>query len=377
MSKLNKVAYRNRFKEAGFTEEAIKDKIKSTWDTIFVNPATKFYFNAGEDMGYMVDTGNTDIRTEGQSYGMMMAVQMDRQDIFDRIWKWTDTYMRNHEGPYKGYFAWHGTLDGEKISEGPAPDGEEFFAMALFLASKRWGDKTEKPFNYSEQARELLSVCIHKGENGEEGDPMWNPENHLIKFVPDWEFTDPSYHLPHFYECFAEWANKDDRDFWAKAAEASRAFISESTHPKTGMNPEYAYYDGTPNPLNGHGDFYSDAYRLASNVGLDSEWFGKREEYKMIIENLLHFFDGKELDEYKKYVIDGTETEEPSLHPIGLLAANTMGALALDQSELTDRIVKQFFNTAPRLGNRRYYDNGLYFFSVLALSGEYRMSWKD
>jgi oligosaccharide reducing-end xylanase len=376
MGKLTKSKYRNVLREVGFSKQAIEDKINTTWDAVFIDPSTKFYFNVGEDMGYMVDTGNTDVRTEGQSYGMMMAVQMNRQDIFDRIWKWTDTYMRNHEGPFKGYFAWHCTLDGEKISEGPAPDGEEFFAMALFLASKRWGDKSESPFNYSEQAKELLSVCIHKGENDEEGDPMWDPSNYLIKFVPNCDFTDPSYHLPHFYECFAQWSDDKDRNFWKKATEASRQYIPKSVHPKTGMNPEYAHYDGTPNPVNGHGDFYSDAYRLAANVGLDSEWFGKRESYQTIIENLLTFFDGKELDDYMKYEIDGTEIKEPSLHPIGLLAANAMGTLALEQSELTDRMVKKFFNTPPRTGNRRYYDNGLYFFAVLALSGNYRYNWE-
>ncbi|MDZ7835642.1 MAG: glycosyl hydrolase family 8 [Alkalibacterium sp.] len=74
----------------------------------------KFYFKNGEDMGYMVDTGNIDVRTEGQSYGMMLAVQMDRQDNFDRIWKWTETFMRNHEGPFKGYFGWHAFLMGKR-----------------------------------------------------------------------------------------------------------------------------------------------------------------------------------------------------------------------------------------------------------------------
>lgn len=370
-----KHTYRNRFAEAGFSEEAIREKVETTWESIFVHPESKFYFNVGNDMGYMVDTGNTDVRTEGQSYGMMMAVQMNRQDIFDRIWKWTDRYMRNHEGPFKGYFAWHCTLDGEKISEGPAPDGEEFYAMALFLDSKRWGDKEERPFNYSDQAKELLSICIHKGEEGESGDPMWDPDNYLIKFIPDCDFTDPSYHLPHFYDCFAKWANEEDQSFWVKAAAASREYIPKSVHPETGMNPEYAHYDGTPNPVNGHGDFYSDAYRLAANIGLDSEWFGKRESYQTIMENLLTFFDGKELDNYMKYEIDGTKTDEPSLHPIGLLAANAMGTLALEQSELTDRVVKDFFDTPPREGNRRYYDNGLYFFAVLALSGNYRFDW--
>lgn len=322
-----------------------------------------------------MDTGNIDVRTEGQSYGMMMAVQMDRQDIFDRVWKWTETFMRNHEGPHKGYYGWHASLDGEKMSDGPAPDGEEFFAMALFLASRRWGDREEKPFNYSEQARDLLKICVHKGENGGEGDPMWEPSNHLIKFVPDCDFTDPSYHLPHFYELFAEEAYEEDREFWNKAVEASRDYIPKSCHPETGMNPEYAHYDGTPNPVNGHGDFYSDAYRTAANMGLDSEWFGKRKEYKTCVTNLLEFFEDKPLDEYQKYSIDGTELGEPSLHPVGLLATNAMAALAIDDEELIEKTVKQFFETPPRQGNRRYYDNFLYLFSVLALSGNYRKNW--
>lgn len=377
MTEFNKTTYRNVFAEVGYSDKEIQDKLQSTWDHIFVNPETKFYFNVGDDMGYMVDTGNTDVRTEGQSYGMMMAVQMDRQDIFDRIWNWTETKMRLHEGPHAGYFSWNGTLDGEKIGGGPAPDGEEFFAMALFLASKRWGDREEAPFNYSEQARELLHLCVHKGEEDLDGHPMWDPETYLIKFVPELDISDPSYHVPHFYEFFALWANEDDRDFWKKAVEASRRYIPLSAHPETGMNPEYANFDGTPNHLRDHGDFYSDSYRMAANIGLDSEWFGKRDEYKTVVENLLTFFEDKPLNEYKKYKIDGTAFDEDSLHPIGLLATNAMATLAIDNEELTKKTVTQFFSIPPREGNRRYYDNCLYFFAVLALSGNYRMSWEN
>ena len=44
-------------------------------------------------MAYIEDTGNHDARTEGMSYGMMMCVQMDRKEEFDRLWKWAKTYM--------------------------------------------------------------------------------------------------------------------------------------------------------------------------------------------------------------------------------------------------------------------------------------------
>ena len=70
--------------------------------------------------------------------------------------------------------------------------------MALFFASHRWGDG-EGIFNYSREAKNILRECIHKGEEGWPGEPMWNRENKLIKFITSVEFTDPSYHLPHFY----------------------------------------------------------------------------------------------------------------------------------------------------------------------------------
>src|SRR5690625_5732542 len=81
--------YRNLFVELGVDEKDVDAKVQDTWDRLFTDqyPETQIYFETDDDMGYLVGTGNNDVRTEGQSYGMMMAVQMDRQDIFDRIWK--------------------------------------------------------------------------------------------------------------------------------------------------------------------------------------------------------------------------------------------------------------------------------------------------
>ena len=105
---------------------------------------------------------------------------------------------------------------------------------------------------------------------------MWNPTNKLIKFVPESPFTDPSYHIPHFYELFSIMGNKEDSLFWKQAAKASREYLKLACHPKTGLAAEYANYDGTPFKANwdyGHHHFYSDSYRVASNIGLDYEWF--------------------------------------------------------------------------------------------------------
>jgi len=147
------------------------------------NESTRIYHQVDDDFGYMLDTGNLDVRTEGMSYGMMMAVQMDQKDIFDCLWNWTMKYMYMTDGEHAGYFAWSCQPDGTKNAYGSAPDGEEYFALALFFASHRWGDGAE-PFNYKTQAKDILRTCIHKGEDGN-GYPMWNRDNKLIKFIPD------------------------------------------------------------------------------------------------------------------------------------------------------------------------------------------------
>ena len=374
---------RNLFEEYGYSRFDIENKVIECWNEIFnqQNP-NHFYFDCGNGTGYMEDTGNDDARTEGMSYGMMMALQMNRKDIFDRIWKWARDNMYLSEGPMAGYFCWSNSVDGKKNAGGPAPDGEEYFAMALFMASRRWGDG-EGIFNYTQEAQSILRLAIH----GEQ--KMWFEENHHIRFVPNCPFTDPSYHLPHFYEIFAECADEKDRPFWKAAAEASRAYIVKACHPQTGLAAEYADDDGRPLPdrfpdgsklpWGQHNTFFSDAYRVAANIGLDALWFGTSPEYSKIAANIIRFFDGKALEDLHDYRVDGRELKKLARHPVGLIATIAEAALALgpdasaEDREAAKRAVKRLWDTPMRRGRRRYYDNCLYFFAVLALSGKYVM----
>ena len=275
--------YRNAFAEAGYDEEVIESRKNEIFRTLFYgSDQERLYHPVGEDMGYIEDTGNGDVRTEGMSYGMMMCVQMNKKEEFDRLWKWARTYMYLEEGENAGYFAWSCGKDGTKNSLGAAPDGEEYFAMALLFAAHRFGNG-KGIFNYEGEARELLHTCIHKGEGGSEGRSMWDPNNKLIRFITDVDFTDPSYHLPHFYELFGRWAKEEDRPFFLQAAQASRAYLKKACHPVTGLCAEYAEFDGSPYmPVleiwgGRHDWYYSDAYRTIANIALDYEWFAADE----------------------------------------------------------------------------------------------------
>ncbi len=386
MAAYNDGKYRNVFSEIGKSDAEIEKKIKDTVDTFFYGTEEeRIYHPVSDDMGYLEDTGNHDARTEGMSYGMMMCVQLDMKEEFDRIWKWSKTYMWMNEGENEGYFAWSCNVDGSKNSNGPAPDGEEFYAMALFFASHRWGDG-EGIFNYSAEAKEILRACVHKGENGRAGAPMWNRDNHLVLFVPGHPFSDPSYHLPHFYELFAKWAYEEDKEFWETAAKESRKYLVKACHPETGLNPEYGNFDGSPvndpMPWDGsiHGRFFSDAYRTAANIGLDAEWFGTDEGQICVPLKMMKFFETDIEAMRCVYEVDGTSLELPVLHPVGLLATMAQSALSVPYSEaagsdfeIASKWVEWFWNQPLRQGKRRYYDNCLYMFALLALSGNYRI----
>ena len=374
---------RNVFKEIGKSDEEIEKKLKDAVRTFFYDEEERIYHETEDGMGYLMDTGNNDARTEGMSYGMMMCVQLDMKEEFDRIWKWSKKYMYVTEGENEGYFAWSYKTDGTKNFFGPAPDGEEFFAMSLFFASHRWGDG-EGVLNYSEEAKSILRACLHKGENGRPGHAMWNKENAQILFVPGSPFTDPSYHLPHFYDLFAKWADEEDSGFWKRAAEASREYLATACHEKTGLCSEYAEFDGSPIdkqlPWGYFGSFFSDAYRTAANIALDYEWFGIDKGQRNAPLRMMNFF-GTDLEAVRcEYKVDGTPLERPVLHPLGLLAATAQGALTIPYSDeegsdfaVARKWVEWFWNQPMRKGVRRYYDNCLYMFALLALSGNYKI----
>ncbi len=373
--------YTNLLAEFGYSEAEQQKRIASVFETLFFGSEDlRIYYEAGQDMGYLVDTGNMDVRTEGQSYGMMIAVQMDCKDIFDRIWKWTRTYMYLDKGDYRGYFGWSAQPDGVRNSEGPAPDGEEFFAMALLLAGRRWGDGTGI-FDYTREARNILHEMVHK-----EKDPMFDPETKLIRFIPNCSFSDPSYHLPHFYELFALWGNPEDADFFREAARLSREYLKKACHPITGLSAEYADYDGKPHNRGNHNLFYSDAYRTAANIALDYEWFAAGDWATVQADNIQKFFgetvksrenlvykiDGRPVTSASELVHEADGTPVGVLHPVGLLATLAQASLAA-RGEYREHFVRKFWEQPLRTGKRRYYDNLLYFFALLALSGNYRI----
>ena len=83
--------YRDLFAEAGHSPAETKAKIEKAFQQLFHGDALaeRVYFEAGSNengpLGYITDWANNDARTEGMSYGMMIAVQLDKKHEFDAL----------------------------------------------------------------------------------------------------------------------------------------------------------------------------------------------------------------------------------------------------------------------------------------------------
>lgn len=379
--------YRNLFAELGYKQKDIDKKLKSVFESVFYGP-DKVYFEVGDSMAYISDIKNHDVRTEGMSYGLMIAVQFDRKDIFDRLWRWSKKYMQHQEGLLKGYFAWSCQTDGTRNAQGPASDGELYYVTSLIFASNRWGNSTG--INYLAEAQNILNCSMQK-IGMERVAPLINLKHQLITFTPDpfgGRFTDPSYHIPAFYEVWARWAEDGRSEFWRVCARKSREYLHKSIHPVTGLNPDYNNYDGT---LLGSkrviGDaFRFDSWRVPMNIALDYSWACAdrkwQQEYGNKIQN---FFYSQGIDSFvDQYNVDGTTVTElldaggykKLRHSLGLVATTAAVSLVCthDKSrEFVDRLWNAKHVPYDDGYFDAYYDGLLRLFAFMHLSGNYRI----
>lgn len=385
--------YRNLFAEIGKSQPEIRQKIDSAFQQLFHgDPNTQaVYFEAGTNangpLAFITDIKHHDVRTEGLSYGMIIAVELDKKAEFDALWNWSKTYLyiseTNH--PSFGFFAWQARTNGVRMSQFVAPDGEEYYVTALYFAAHRWGNGTGI-YNYQEQADQLLSRLRHRPviassmtwrgfSRTVKAGPLFDEEHKMVLFSPSSErnrFSDPSYHLPAFYELWSRWGPKEDADFWKQAAAVSRDYFVKVTDPVTGLNPCYANFDGTIVEHSGsYGTNFSyDAFRTAGNWSVDWSWWARDPRQRERSDRLQAFFESKGTNYGCVFTLDGQQLE--ARHAQGLVAVNAVAGLAATDSARAKRFVQELWNTPTPEGLERYYEGLLYLMSLLHCSGEFK-----
>lgn len=411
--------YHNMFTYYGATlsDYDVRNRMQQQYDQLFkgdsANETLMYPDSTNSNRAFILDVNSDDIRSEGMSYGMMIAVQMNDQETFDRLWRFADTYMRNSNGT----FAWqlnatspYAPKNGTS-SQNPAPDAEEYIAMALFFAKGRQNrfDWVDTGIDYEAEAQAVLNVIrtqLFYTANGYT----------QILFTPaaseNYKFTDPSYHLPAFYEV---WKSLDTANaaFWAEAHLQSRTLQFGGAHPTTGLFSEYSTFEPGPTPVSnlqgamtaalatGAGVsepqasdapyFFSDAHRVIGNIGMDFAWFTscclpfptsyeKSVASKLerdIVEKQYAFYSSRnDVDGgYQSgYTLDGTPKSGAEYRAPGHVAMNAVGSIAVDPPTPTARnFVHALWDQDVPTGQYRYYDGLLHMLGMLHVSGRFRI----
>jgi oligosaccharide reducing-end xylanase len=339
---------------------------------------------------------------------------MDKKDIFDKLWRWGKKYMQHQDGIREGYFAWSCKIDGTQNSAGAASDGELYYITALIFASNRWGNDTG--INYKAEAQRILN-CTMPREYTPEPRPNFggfggaqrpqqpqgpqkmflvDPETKLITFTPDGfgqRYTDPSYHIPAFYEVWAKWADDGRSDYWNECAAKSREFLHKAIHPETGLNPDMCNYDGSlmegwGGRRNSSNNFRYDSWRVPMNIAMDYEWSCADGEWqRQYGERIQNFFYSQGVDKFvDQYRVDGSLPEENEIlqaggfrklrHSIGLVAT-TAAASVMCSHDKSKEFVDAFWKAEHKPFEDgyfdAYYDGLLRLFAYMHLSGNYRV----
>lgn len=386
-SELKRPQYRNLFKEAGYSQIDIDKKLAKAYYDVFEGP-DKVYFEEGDSLGYVSDIKNKDARTEGMSYGMMVAVQLNKKDVFDRLWRWSVKYMQHQDGPREGYFAWSVNPETKKQnSPGSASDGELYYITSLLFASNKWGNDTG--INYYKEARRILDAMWKKDGTGNVHNII-NTEHKQISFVPEgggYNWTDPSYHVPAFYEIWALYAKDGHEQFYKECADVSRNFLHKACHPVTGLNSDYTEFNGEPHPTPWMPPgFRYDSWRVPMNIAMDYTWYGKDKEWQEdYAKRFQNFLRSKGLDTYEdQFNLDGSTPEfilqagpvKKLRHSIGLMGTAATASL-VNKDKASIDFVHAVWNAKLEPYEDGYfdpyYDGLMYLFSLMHLSGNYQI----
>ena len=344
-------------------------------------------------MGFVWAADSADIRSEGMSYGMFIAVQMNLQQQFDQLWRFAKTYMQYPSEPdaelvgWRLYFRWTGKVNTDNASnwqvtynatEPPASDGEEYFAAALYLADRRWG--SAGALNYQADADALTHAMLHNPESAGRT-PLIDSESNMVTFVPygtSAEHSDPSYHLPAFYELFAQDGPQVNSERWRQVAEVSRGYFVSSANASTGLHPDYAQFDGTPTQgyqASNHDSFRFDAWRVPLNMAVDYAWSGPDPRLRTQQDKYLQFFSSRIANgnvSASGFSLDGSNgSGGGSQALVATLASATIGSNEGSRMTFLDNL----WNIQQPTGQYRYYQGAVYLLGLLAASGNLDYGW--
>ncbi|MDH5785693.1 MAG: glycosyl hydrolase family 8 [Chromatiales bacterium] len=180
--------------------------------------------------GRVIDNANGGVsHSEGQGYGMLLAVSADDGETFQRLWHWTQTHLAIRED---GLFAWRWdpSVEGGISDRNSATDGDLLIAWALSRAARHFGND-----RYRQHASEIIRSLRHTVARETPMGSVLLPGAFGFE-VENGVILNPSYFI---FPAYAELATLDDAPYWIGLARQNAALLENLQRYYTGFIPDW------------------------------------------------------------------------------------------------------------------------------------------
>ena len=306
--------------------------------------------------------------SEGIGYGLEIAVFMDDQATFDKLW----SYEQLHRGA-NGLMDWEIGPDGAVTGMGAASDGDEDMAFALVMADKKWGGQGSLSDTYLNHAKKLIDLIWQHEVDHSRGNVL-TPGDQFA----DGSIINISYFAPAYYRIFGLVSGKADD--WNGTAKTSYDVIEATLNAtnKNAMNglvPAWSTPAGVPMAPAGsdHPTYHQlDSCRTPFRLAQDYCWNGEPRALTYL-QKISAFYAGVgAANIVDAYNLDGSVYPGSSLHLAAFVGGAGVGAMATPaNAKLRDDAYTALAAWQPLLGGSLYYNESWSMLSLLMMSGHF------
>lgn len=309
--------------------------------------------------------------SEGIAYGMIIAVMVDDQPLFDAFWSYASCFLNK-----SGLMDWYIAPDGSRpLGVGAATDADEDMAWALVMAHRQWGGRGALSESYASTAARLIDAIYTTEVDRHEWPDMLLPGD-------DWRgknVFNPSYFAPNQYRIFGSVTG--NAQGWQRVIDTGYAIIERSLNDASGNRDNGlvpAWCDASGKPVEAFPgalkNYQYDSARTPFRMAQD--WAYAREpRARALLARTCRFFDGIGADHVVDgYSLDGTPMPDPKSPPNSpgsavFVAGAAAGAMHDPAYESFLDAAYARLRTGKLLARSRYYNHCWTVLGLLMLTG--------
>jgi len=308
--------------------------------------------------------------SEGIAYGMLIAVMLGEQALFDAFCGYSLEFANE-----RGLMAWYIAPDGDKaLGTGAASDADEDIAWALVMAHRQWGGRGALRESYRDHARRQIDRIFehevdHQGIVG------------LFKPGDEWRSNvfNPSYFAPNQYRLFGEISG--NRAGWQQVVDVGYALVeaslcAESGNQQNGLVPAWCDAQGRPVEAfpGAEQNYQTDSARLPFRLAQDYAYYSDPRARSYVAKTSAFFAaigaesigDGYHLDGRPCPDRKTAQPNDGSAVFVGCAAAGAMHSV--EYQAFVDAAYARI-RTGKLLARSRYYNRCWTLLSLLMLTG--------